>query len=388
MRLTETLMAPGAWQLKLRSPGGLVARNALNSAHSFYDFATDSVMPQLEGFIVLFDTAVTSPSLEASVYTGMLLDLAGPDLYAGESIVGLMNQTNGVGIVSAANVDYTARSLSSWFDTLFPANGLTKGVVDNTGLSPVAATWKTGQGLREFLTEICLKMGAEYRVNPDGTVDAAKAQSNVLFRDRQVQVKPGAQPEFGFPRGVAGNVVNWSMNGAHCAGRVLAAGLGDGPTMLVHVEPTGIVAGYGLDGVAAERTTVIDVATSDIAELEQIAVSQIGVRRTLRDTFRVRVDNPSVRRNVAPGDTILIVDEDNNVGGSVLNAGGYPQAKRVQSVSGPVAADYSVWLFMSNRLIWVNLTPYVEWDTGPVEFTVGSTIGPVGFNTQAWLGDG
>ena len=394
MRTVETLMAPGAFEIVLRGGAGISERQQIVESIGTYNATTDRWTPTLDGYIAVFDTPTLSPSFARASYVGKLLDIAGANRFVGEGLGCLLNQTDGIGVVATTTVEYTSATLSTWISRLFPVNGISVGSVSNVGLSSAAGVWTVGQGLREFLHVVCSDVGgAEWRINPDLTIDAGLPGS--MFRDSEVLFTPSPSSTVGTPRGVAGTVSGFSVAGSGTAGRVLVAGAGEGAQMVATTVTAAGTLSYDPVGNGQDRTFVVDSPSSDAAQAALIAARQSDLREVAGDHYSVSVGDPHVRWWVSPGDTVLVYDPDRFVsGGDALDTGEgvvYPQRKRVFTVSGPVPASSSVWLYRSSVDRWVDLTLALDWSVtgGETVVEVGSPVGPADIasaGSPAWLG--
>jgi hypothetical protein len=395
VRVTETLMAPGSWSLSLRRDAvGSRAWLAMRAALAGYDPVGNRWVPAGDGYVAVFPTQRTSTpaSFAGARYVGHLLSASGPTGFAGEGLPSLLNRSNGYGVIATSTTSYSSRSLSAWLDAVLPVNGLTKGAVSTAGLSNASGRWVAGQGARELLAEVCGAVGgAEWRVNPDGTVDAAA--TGALFRSGQVVVSPSPAATLGFPRGVDGSVLAYSIDCGTVASRTVVAGDGDGDGMTVAVADAATPVVYGLGGAAATVAALVDAPGADSAESAALASAQLAIRTSTRDSYRLAVRDLHVWEFVDAGDSVWVWAPDAGVdGGPAVAWQGQtirPQLKRVHSMSGPVPAAWSVWLFRSSVGEWVDLTSWVEWESGDVFATVGQGVGPVAWAREsgaAWLG--
>jgi hypothetical protein len=393
--VTETLMAPGAWSLSLRSGAvGSTEWLALRESLASYDAANDRWLPRLDGFVAVFPTAMPGKptSLAGARYVGVLLEASGATGFGGEGLAALWNRSNGYGLIASTTTTYTSRSLSAWLDVVLPANGLTKGSVTLTGLSNASGVWTVGQGARELLAEVCGAVGGgEWRINPTGSVDAAA--TGALFRSGRVVVTPDPAQSLGYPAGVDGSALGFALDCGAVASRVVVAGNGDGAAMTVATASAGSTVAYGLTGAAATVSAVVDAPSADSAATSALATSQLAIRTSPRDAYRLAIRDLHAWESIAAGDSVFVWDPDAGVGdGAPITWQGQtirPQLKRVQSLSGPVPSTWSVWLWRSSVDEWVDLTSWIEWESGDIFATVGQGVGPVAWAREsgsAWLG--
>lgn len=371
MIVTDTLMAPGGWECQLRNDSRYLKR----------------LTP--DGFIVVFDAPPKEPLLSRARYTGRVLEVDGTVL-RGEGLASLLAQTNGYGVVADTPVSRSAQSLSAWFADLFPVNSVTVGFV--SGGSNWAGVWQVGQSLREFLADLMRGVGGgEWRINPDGTIDASGTAGS-LFRSDRLVFTPTAETSTGAPRGVVGQVVGALRSNSSRASRVVVAGQGEGDQMLVVSQSTGATI-TGLDGSGLEMTAVVDAPQQDATGAAAVALLQAGLRAQTRFTFDVESDDVDLWRLMAPGDSVLVFDPESGVedrnnpvpfGGRII----YPVSVRVHTMSGPFPSWSSVWLF--DRGAWQDISDDVVWRSSGLLLRVGSGSGPVDFVSQgspAWLGE-
>lgn len=393
MIVTETLRAPGSWTLQLRraTPRSVVA--ALRASTGVVNTSTGTLTPTLNGWVVVFPTRpeVASASLSAAIYTGRLFDWDGELGFAGEGLPAELNTSTGEGAVNTgASVAYTARDLSSWLDVMLPANGITKGAVTLSGLSPVAHDWLTGVGVRHLLDEICDKVGgADWRIRPTGVLDAGPPAA--LFRSGEVFVSSAGASQSGQPRGLVGEVVGQSVSGRQVADRVLVAGGDVGPGMLRGVWLAGSERRVSLDGTRAEVCAVVDSPGSSQAECDAAAAAVGALRATLRSSFDVRVVGEGIRSDVAPGDVVWLLADlvglEQGLPAVIDGHTRYVLPVRVTSMEwSPVPEKWSVMLLtrsVAGSPVWTDLSPWVEWPTsGAASLTVSHGRGAVEWAAQ------
>lgn len=399
MKITERLMLPGDFAGELDQAAPRYIWQAVADAVATYDSSTDRLDPTMSGQIVVFDNRTTTPSLATARWAGQLQDCPiGDRGFAGEGLAAYIGRSNGYGPRPSSAVSYAAQDLSAWFDDLLPSNGVTKGTVTTTGLSSVEGMWSPAQTVREMLTWVCGRVGnAEWRINPDGSIDAA-AEGD-LFDSGLVIVHPDPQPVGSFPFELAGRATGLQVSAASTASDAIIAADGAGAGVVLGSASAGTTIGYALDGAAGEFVLLVNAPTVAGADASTVAASALGPRKYATSTWKVLVTDPVARRRIAPGDTIYVYDPERGIdGGSPISVGGRvvrPQLARVRSLVWETTPANGVWLRTNTGTeSWLDLSDWIIHTNTPTSvLTVGSgrgeTLDSVASSGQSsWLGDG
>lgn len=362
MIVTETLQSTGRFTLGLRDDTPATVWRDIQEAIESYDASTDRRDTVLDGQVFVFPTRTNCPTPTTAIYAGQLLNVEDHLSFSGQHLAAYMARQNGIGRHVPAPIQFGTQTLSTLLVQVLPTNGITTGTITSTGLPSATAEWKVGQSLREFIDEFCSTIGAEWRVNPDGTLDAGPAAT--LFDADQVVVMPNPGSASGHPRGIAGSPTSQRIYAQDTADHVLAAGSGLGDQMAVATATATAARGYGFDGTRGEFWAVVDAAGSDLAAVTAAAAGSINLRAAPRDSFGIAVDDATCRQFVAPGDVILVwaprrgIDGGGHVAIDGQNA--RPIRARVTSMTWSRPPTWGVWLRRhSGTVRWVDLTAWI-----------------------------
>ena len=190
--ITEVMMSQGSWDIALSpaSPDEL-----WDDLESFGHLVVTSqwIDPTMYG-----DTAM----LAAARYVGPLLTKAATEdggmALTGSNMAWWLGDENGVGELIELEVKLNSSTLSNALDKLLPLTGsITKGSVTEPPGTTYEGVhqWETPL---EAIRTVCASMGVEFRVNPDGTLDAGPKANvfNVTNPTVVVTRYPGKDPEY------------------------------------------------------------------------------------------------------------------------------------------------------------------------------------------------
>lgn len=376
--ITERLMSPGTWSLKLRDDTPFSVTDAIARFDHIVILPTRPT-----GSIDGFDDGDLLAAAVDGGYTGVITKQASPTSLAGHGLEWWAGTPKGYGVGTAGTqgllttaVTQTTATLSTWVTALCPPS-LTVGTVTNTGLSTMTNTYQ-GLTRREALASVCSLLGAEYRVNADGTVDAA--DPDLLFTSTPTVVvtrRPGStEPHI---TGINGSTIVTAVDVDDFFSKAVVVPKGTGAAVTT-TTVAGTAAGLDLLGntVHVERyIDAPDVPTTLATALGNAALAKYNAER--RD-LTLRSATYNITRDVRPGDTVWVFDQlagltdaANQVvyRGDVLT----PLALRVTGLTWPVQHGMGVYCRHTTgagTATWLDLSDYVAWDTGEVTWEVGA----------------
>lgn len=326
------------------------------------------------GYICTFNTPTDKPTLSAALSVGWLTQRTGRYQFAGIDLAGILQNNGNLGQHVTTQTTYAAQTLSAWFDDLLPFGGITKGTVTNTGTSP-ALDHKLGLGLREMIDYVCAQAGAVWRINTDGTLDAA-APDTLFGTTPSVLVADQPTTELGGPlTGIRGRVVGLLEDASQIAKRTIGYGEGVGTDIEVATTTAAGDLLIGINGSPVQIDRPIDLPSSTGTELTSLTAAASARYAEPRRVFLVSGVSSGVRARIAPGDPIYVYDLDADVTGDdlVLFAGESirPLSVRVLSIEWEAHRGQGVWLFEPPSG-WTDLTPWVPASIGAdaSEFTL------------------
>lgn len=371
MRINEILMRPGSFTLPLVDdcPGYIL--QALRDALATYDSTSDSWTPVNDAQIVVFDTDVPTDIVDLSFarYAGILREQTGVRTFGGPGLPGYMQTDDGLGFIALTTTTVAAQSLTDWVTDAGVTNGLTAGTVTTTGLGNVGMEWAVGVGKREMFDAVCQRMGAEWRVNPDGTLDAGKPE--YLFTvDPTLMVTDQPSGHLGAVEGINGNVTSPTIDVSGVTSQVVVVGTGEGSGVVIESSSV-LDVGKKLDGVDLIHRRSVNAPADDSTNSAAIAASTLALFSTARTGFGVTSNTPNIRTRVQPGDNVYVYFPDAGIRSSNLvtfrGEPVFPQVVRVSQINWGVHDGHGVFLRRrdGSTITWLRLTDWVDWaDTG------------------------
>lgn len=384
--ITERLMKPGSFSVRLRED---------------YPWSVASEVDLLD-HIVITPTRLDPISgfsdaniLAAAIYTGVITRKASPRIFEGSGLAWWLGTDAGIGDV----VDVTAEAtgaLSTWVTAILAfGNGITAGSVSDTGLSSVTAapSWCSP---REALDLICRVAGAEWRVNPDGTLDAAKSP-NLFVSTPTVVVTRKEEGQDGAYRGLEGSLMVTATDAEQYTTEVYVVGQGNGSTVV-----TEIASGSTSYKTFANTTPVlrrfVNAPTEPTANAAAIASAQVALWNQVRRELSLSSRTYNVTRHIRPGDYVWAFDqlaELTDAANQITYRGELiaPIKLRVHALTWPVEQGMGVYARRSGATpTYTDLSDFVEWETGDVVWDVGTAarasndVDPASAGSTAYLG--
>lgn len=364
MTVTQRIMKPGSFALKLDDPAPLSVIRAV--AEFDHVVITRSRLDPIAGFT---DATI----LANAIYTGVITRRPSPSEFSGYDLSWWLGTPDGAGDLLTTAVSRTAGTLSQWITDLCPAS-LTVGSVSNTGLGTLTNSyqWMTP---REAIDAVCRALGAEWRVNPDGTIDAAKTPNLFVATPTVVVTRKEEGPD-GAYRGLDSVMAGTARDVEQYVTAVTAVANGQGTTVA-----TGSAAGSTSYKDFRNGTVVLErlanAPTEPGANASAVAAAVVAQFNTVRRAISLTSRTYTVTRFVKPGDYVYVYDQladltDNAnqifYRGELIS----PIALRVYSLTWPIAAGMGVYARRSGATpTYTDLTDWVEWESGDVTWDVG-----------------
>jgi hypothetical protein len=373
--ITQRLMKPGGFTLQLK-PG-----------------APKSVMQQIDLFdhvvitrtrLLPVDAYSDADVLGQSQFTGVIESLSRTaNSLSGFDLSYWLGTPDGRGDLLDSAVSRTSGTLSNWVGDLRPSS-LSAGTVTNTSTLTASYQWMTR---REALDAVCQSVSAEWRVNPDFTLDAGPSSSLFVTTPTSVITRR--------PQGTDGPYRGYDV-----------VGLDLDESASTYVTKVFVVADAASVGSATGSTSYKDGLNNSVV-LEEfvssprednpttVATAVVAERNALRKELRLSSSTYNVSRFVSPGDWVYVWDEraglvDQAVqityNGSLIS----PVALRVYSVTYPIEQGVGVYVRQSGSTAsYVDVTDWVEWESSPVLWEVGAAPVPLSDlpKGRAYLGE-
>jgi hypothetical protein len=379
MSVTQRLMAPGGFSVKLRTDGDQFPDALAKQVGPFDQLVVTPV--RLEPIAGFADADI----LGSAIYSGVIVGFPQPGEFTGYGTEMLFGTPDGAGPNLEDPVVRAAGTLSQWAGDLFPANGIGVGTITNTGLAAVTGSyqWCTR---REAWLSVCRLAGAEYRVRPNMTIDAA--DPTLLFRSNPtVVVTRKAKGVDGPFQGLEGAMLQLSTDYEQYCTRAVVVGQGSAGN--VRTGSTQITSPFtGPDGQPIVMTKFVDSPTETASNAITLAGTVLDEFAAPRRELRLSSRTYTVGRFVQPGDWIYAYDQ---VGGlsdpanQITYRGDLitPLRLRVYAITWPLEAGMGVYVRrrVGGTVTYIDLTDHVDWESdstspGEVAWEVGAASRP------------
>lgn len=367
MTITQRLMKPGRFHIEL----------------------TDNYPDRIASAIGLFDHVVITPTpvdvdalgdaaiLSQSIYTGVITAKPSLRIFEGADLSWWLGTDQGLGDILNTAVSLVANTLTQWITALLPAS-LTLGTITNTSTLTNSYQWITR---REAIDAVCRAVSAEWRVNPNGTLDAAAKA--VLFATPSpssgIVVTRKAEGVDGALRGLDASLLVPGSDVEQFTTTVYALGQGTGPAVLNSVALMDVANPYKdlLNGVVVMER-IVSAPSDPSAVTGNIASAVLGQFHFARREITLASDTYTVTRFIHPGDEVYVydlraglTDPANQIDwrGELIA----PIKQRVLALTWPLERGCGVYLRKSGATpTYIDLTPYIAWEDGDVQWEIGA----------------
>lgn len=366
MAVTETYRALGSWSIQLRPNTPRTVLDALTYfGHVAVSAGRDN--PKVAG-----DSLLASARY-VGVLRGVTNDANGHQL-SGAGMAFWLGDEDNKGSVIENLVTLTSSTFTNAVRSLLPSSG---SVTEGT-LHSVTGTY-TGthqyQSPRQAIDYVCQTMGAAWRMNGNGTLDAGLASdlfvttpvAAVTSRssgvDMSVRGLPGAAA-------LAEDVQDFTTR------VVLLAQGAQGSTATGSADISGGLNPYkDIHGNTVKLTRLVSESSTDQGNATARAQLALNQFTSPRDAVTLNSTTHDIRGDVAIGDYVWVFDPDAglfNLNNEVVFRGERinPLKLQVTALSWPVEAGMGV-AYRDPTGAWVDLTDYVVFESGQVNITVG-----------------
>jgi len=370
MSVVERLMKPGQFTVRL-NPN-----------------APSSVFAAVEKFdhIVITPARLANVSgmsdaniLAQAIYTGVVT--AKPDVTEihGRGLGYWLATDEGLGDLLDTKVSNTAATLSTWITSLRPAS-LSAGTVTNTGTNLTYDYQYTSR--REAIDHATRSVGAEYRINPNFTLDAAAPATLFAAYTTPKAVitrKPGG-PQ-GTLTGIQGVDIVRGTDVLGYTTKVIVLGkTGDGAAVASGSATQATTYKDGLNGsVVMER--FVNAPLEPAANVTAYAQSVLNLfSATQRSTLTLTSDTYAASLRVKVGDRVYVYDQRAGLTdtanqmswrGELIT----PVILRCKAMSWPILRGYGIYARRSGATpVYTDLSDWVRYEDGnATEWEVGTS---------------
>lgn len=370
MAITELLGSLGSWDLQLAeaTPDDKIAQLGFFGHLAICDGVVDV-------------EAVGDGLLTGARYVGVLRkkDRDTGRKLSGSGMVFWLGDEDGKGDVIETEISLTSATLSDAVTAIVgPSNAVTVGTVH------AAAGTYTGkhqfQTRREALSIICDAFNVEFRVNGNATVDVGTAAQlyNTEAPDTIIKRKgAGADMDLvalGGDYEVAEAAYDYSTR-VVLLGQTI--GTGDTPDEVFATGSANApsVPYLNLRGNAVKMSRTISESGTTSGSVAARAQLQLNRFNRVARSLKVTAEEFETEGNFVVGDNVYVYDPDTGIvnpaievtfRGEVL----HPDIVRASGITWPVVRGMTV-AFRTQAGVWIDLTPFVTYETGGNELTVG-----------------
>lgn len=367
MAVTEVQRALGSWDVTLKPN---TPRNVLDSLGYFGHVALTAGRdnPKVAG-----DSLLTSAR-----YVGVLRGITSADdsyVLSGAGMAFWLGDEDQKGSVIENLVTLTNSTFTNAVRTLLPASGA---VTEGT-LRSVSGTYSGThqfQSPRQAIDYVCSTMGASWRVNGNGTLDAGLDADLFVTNPTSAVIRKGAGVDMRM-RALPG-VASLAEDVQDFTTRVLL--LAQGATTTTATGSADILPGLNsykdVHGNSVKLTRLVTESQTGQGNATARAQLQLNRFTGRRDALTLNSMTHDIRGDVAVGDYIWVFDPDvglvdlNNevvFRGQRIN----PVKLQVYQLTWPVEQKMGV-AYRDRAGVWTDLTDYVVWESGQTNITVGS----------------
>ncbi len=379
MTITQRLMKPGAFRIGLKEGHPFSAANAV----ALFDHIVITAN-RLEPITGFSDANI----LANAIFTGVVTNKPMPGSFEGHDLGYWLGTPDGAGdLLDTAVANAANSTLSTWITSLKPAS-LAAGTVNNTGtttrtLGPFQ--WVTR---REAIDAVCRAMGAEWKINPNFTLDVA-TPANLFVTTPTVVVTRLAEGPDGAFRGLDGRLILKATDVEQYTTSVICVAQGSGSTVATAAASSGATTYKdGLNNnVIMER--LVNSPTEPSANAGTVAQATLDLYKNPRWETSLNSRTYTVTRFVKAGDYVYVYDQlagltDNAnqivYRGEVIS----PIKLRVYALTWPVEKGMGVYARRSGATpTYTDLTDFVQWETGDVNWEVGAATRAIGNDTAS-----
>lgn len=360
MTVTERLMKAGQFTVNLTDDA---PRSAWAAVQEFDHIV---ITPTRLQPLTAFTDANILAAARAGGYTGLVVTKPTNRTISGLGLADWLGDDEGGGDVLDTAVTNTSATLSTWVTSLLPSS-ITAGTITNTGTN-LTYTYQF-MSRREALSHACRSVGAEWRVNPDGTFDAA-APATLFVSTPEVVITRHPQGTEGALQGIEATRLEQSRDVAKYTTKVIVVGkTGDG-ALVATGSATGANVYKDLFNNNVVKERLVNAPAEPAANVSAYAASVLALYGSVRRRITLSSSTYAVPIRTRPGDYLWVYDPEAYLAdlanqitwrGELIT----PIKLRCHSYTWPIEAGMGVYVRRSGATpTYTDLTPFVEWENG------------------------
>ena len=378
MSITERLMGVGSWSLNLSEDTPRAIMDQLDVRRAGFGHIVVTPTP------VAVDLVPEAGILGMARYVGVYRKQPTEFGLSGAGLALWVADEDGKGPTYTGGLSTASGTFAQWVAALKPSS-LASGITSAIG-GAFAKTYPR-TALRKPLDEVCAYFGAEWRVANDLKFDIGTpgALFNLVPNSVIVRREGEGGRDFNI-HGIVGDldierdVEDWSRRVVYFTGTDQAP--------ITAIADGGVAANdviyRGPDGSAISMDRMIeDFSTTPTASGTSLAAAQYGRFKNPRQELTLSTGQYDIGQNVRVGDNVYVYDpsrgiQDLTVQVEYRGRTIYPETIRCMGLSWPVRRGMGVyfryWKKLGSTWVvnWLDLTNYVEWESGETSVEVGA----------------
>ena len=368
--ITEQLMRPGRFDVRLVSNAPYRVWNAVD---------------QLD-HIVITPTRLADPKqfadasiLNAAIYTGVITGKPTKKSFVGQGLAYWLGTEDGRGSIYETAKTFTNDTLSTVIASLLPSS-ITSGTITNAGTTNLYYVFRYITP-REAIHFACRCMGAEWRINPAGTFDAAISSTLFVTNPTSVIVKnSGGRDGARAYNGIDANEINVAQDADGYTTKAIIVGQkGDGAEFTVGTASAGSVTKKDMFNNTVVFKRMVDAPDTPSTSIANLATNVLAQYPEKRQHLTLTSDTYAVPTVVKPGDYVNVFDQEAGLydttrqlrwRGEVIS----PVKLRCKEYTWPVQRGMGIYVRRSGATpVYTDITDYVAYEDGQdTSWVVGS----------------
>ena len=335
--------------------------------------------------IVITPTRLSDPSLftnsailNAAIYTGVITGKPTKKSFTGQGLAYWLGTEDGRGSIYETAKTFTNDTLATVIASLLPSSILS-GTITNAGTTNLYYVFRYITP-REAIHFACRCMGAEWRINPTGTLDAATASTLFVTTPTTVITRnSGGRDGARAYQGVSATEINVAQDADGYTTKAIVIGQkGDGAEFTVGTASAAVTKKdlYNNNVVFKRLVDAPDTPSTSIANLATNVLAQYPEKR---QHLTLSSDTYAVPIIVKPGDYVNVYDQEAGLYDTTrqLRWRGEltsPVKLRCKEYTYPIQRGMGVYVRRSGATpTYTDITDYVSYEDGePTTWVVGS----------------
>jgi len=318
-----------------------------------------------------------SAMLGMSIYTGILLDKEQDDdnlvTLSGPSVTAHLGDAQNRGEIPLNRLSITTEGFSAAL-RLALGSRVVEGSFSDSGIAGTYTGDHDFETPRATITYICSSMGGEFRVNPDGTIDAGTV--TVLYGDDPTAMMVreesiGWDPNVG---ALPTSRISTKLSGEDWVSKVWLLGQGGGTTIVTGESTPGAVTYKDIHGNTLDHRQAVNEPKTTLDNADSRADVHLNALQTISEAVALDSGEFLIDGPVSLGDWVWVYDppqlwdQSNEVEFRADIV--HPSKIRVLGLNWPIVYGYGVYVRDKNGG-YVDLSDFVLWESGASQVIVG-----------------